>query len=144
MEIRKATIKDINLLSKLEKECFKDAWNPTMIKSSMENIGEFYIAELNNQIVGYYCVMNLDKECELLRICISKQYRKKGLGTLLIKNFIIYSKSRGWQKIFLEVSEQNSIAVDIYKKFNFDVVTKRKNYYSNGEDALMMVRYNEQ
>lgn len=144
MEIRKASNKDINLLSRLEKECFVDSWNSTMIKSSMENIGEFYIAEINDIVVGYYCVMNLDTECELLRICISKQYRKKGLGTQLMKKFVSYSQTRGWQKIFLEVSDQNSIAIDMYKKLNFDTVTKRKNYYSNGDDALMMVKYNEQ
>jgi ribosomal-protein-alanine N-acetyltransferase len=45
-------------------------------------------------------------------------------------------------KIFLEVRESNSPAIQLYVKKGFDLISRRKNYYpaDNGrEDALIMV-----
>ena len=40
----------------------------------------------------------------------------------------------------LEVRESNEKAIALYEKFGLSVKAKRKAYYDNGEDALLMVR----
>ena len=43
------------------------------------------------------------------------------------------------KKITLEVNINNTIALNLYKKFNFKEVAIRKGYY-NGIDAILMER----
>jgi ribosomal-protein-alanine N-acetyltransferase len=40
--------------------------------------------------------------------------------------------------VSLEVRESNRSAIGLYKKMEFAEIGKRKRYYENGEDALMM------
>ena len=41
------------------------------------------------------------------------------------------------KKIILEVSDQNTSALNLYKKYNFIEINRRKGYY-NGIDAIIM------
>ena len=41
-------------------------------------------------------------------------------------------------KITLEVNENNKIAINFYKKFNFQVDRLVPKYYDNGDGALVM------
>ena len=51
--------------------------------------------------------------------------------------FIIeYCKKQNITKINLEVNSSNTIAINLYKKFNFIQVGNRKNYYQNGDGLL--------
>jgi ribosomal-protein-alanine N-acetyltransferase len=46
---------------------------------------------------------------------------------------------RKGKHIFLEVKENNSIAISLYKKLNFHMIGLRRNYYSDSrENALLM------
>ena len=40
----------------------------------------------------------------------------------------------------LEVRVSNSVAIKFYEKHGFVKHSIRKNYYSNGEDAILMIR----
>ena len=42
--------------------------------------------------------------------------------------------------ITLEVRVSNAPAIAFYKKHKFSEITIKKNYYSDGEDAIYMVR----
>lgn len=44
------------------------------------------------------------------------------------------------ESITLEVRENNTAAIHLYEKNGFMEVTKRKGYYSNGEDAYLMIK----
>lgn len=43
--------------------------------------------------------------------------------------------------ITLEVNEMNSSALSLYKKYGFQTLGKRKNYYYNTKDAYIMTKY---
>ena len=45
-------------------------------------------------------------------------------------------KQQGVLKINLEVNSKNQPAINLYKKFGFEQVGRRKNYYKDG-DALL-------
>jgi ribosomal protein S18 acetylase RimI-like enzyme len=46
-------------------------------------------------------------------------------------------KNEKYTKIFLEVSEENIGAINLYNKLGFKVISERKGYY-NGIDAYVM------
>ena len=55
---------------------------------------------------------------------------------MLLDYIINYCKNINISQINLEVNSNNTIAINLYKKFGFKQVGLRKNYYSNG-DALL-------
>ena len=55
--------------------------------------------------------------------------------------FIIdFCKKQKISKINLEVNSSNTVAINLYKKFDFIQVGNRKNYYTNG-DGLLFTKY---
>ena len=75
------------------------------------------------------------KEIEIISILIDKKFRKKGIGKGLLNDLLSLANKKKIQHIFLEVSVENKIAINLYKKFNFIKVGERKDYYNlNGRD----------
>lgn len=49
-------------------------------------------------------------------------------------------ESNGAAKILLEVSVENEAALALYQDLRFEVVGRRKAYYSDGTDAILMTK----
>ena len=91
--------------------------------------------------VGYLKARVTRDEIEIISILIDKKFRKSGIGKSLLYKLINIALKKKIQNVFLEVSVENQIAINLYKKFNFIKVGKRKNYYfQNGKytDANIM------
>ena len=50
----------------------------------------------------------------------------------------IFVKTISGKHITLEVASQNTIAIHLYEKMGFQKISIRKNYYRNGDDAIIM------
>ena len=62
-----------------------------------------------------------------------------GIATSLLNHLVETSLSNNMKEIWLEVSTKNTPAINLYKKFGFEVMGIRKNYYQKlGEDAYNM------
>ena len=79
--------------------------------------------------VGYLKAKVTRDEIEIISILIDKKFRKAGIGKRLLYKLINIALKKKIQNVFLEVSVENQIAINLYKKFNFIRVGKRKNYY---------------
>ena len=91
--------------------------------------------------VGFLKARIIKDEIEIISILIDKKFRKKGIGKNLIDKILRIAKKNKIKHIFLEVSVENRIAINFYKKFNFNLIGDRKNYYNqNGRsiDAHIM------
>ena len=79
--------------------------------------------------VGYLKARVNADEIEIISIVVDKKFRKIGIGKSLLNKLLNIALIKKIQNIFLEVSVENKIAINLYKKFNFIRVGKRKNYY---------------
>ena len=79
--------------------------------------------------VGYIKARVTRDEIEIISIIIDKKFRKIGIGKSLLNKLLNIALKKKIQNIFLEVSVENQIAINLYKKFNFNKVGERKNYY---------------
>lgn len=140
---------DSDVILSLEKASFEthSAWNLRMIEESVQTSStKFFCACFEQQPIGYCVISDLDGEYELLRICVSKEYRRLGVAYGLIKfilNFINQNLSAGVCEPFmmLEVSETNYSAQKLYEKCGFKPIATRKNYYFEAgeyKDAIIM------
>jgi ribosomal-protein-alanine acetyltransferase len=78
-------------------------------------------------------------EAEILSFAVSPQYQGKGIGQVLLDNFVEFCINTEIRVIWLEVRKSNNQAQGFYSKNGFQISHIRKNYYQNPvEDALVM------
>lgn len=59
---------------------------------------------------------------------IYPQYRNKGIGTSLLKNFLIFLRQKNYTQISLSV-QKNNYAVNMYKKLGFKIISQNQSEY---------------
>lgn len=95
-----------------------------------EIIGAVWIRILSGKIKGYG---NIDGETPEFAISLFKEYRNRGIGTLLMTHMIDYLRKKGYKKASLNVKKAN-YAVKLYQKVGFEIIDE------NEEDFLMILK----
>ena len=73
-----------------------------------------------------------------MNIVTKKDKRNQGFAKFLLNELITIAEKQNCKTITLEVDENNLPAINLYKDFDFKEVGKRKNYYKNGNTAILM------
>jgi len=86
-----------------------------------------FVAEVEEKIVGYLAGSICEQIsyitetfAELDNMCINEEYRRFGIGTLLINEFKKYCKEKNIQNIKVTASAKNSRAIQFYMKNGFE------------------------
>lgn len=90
-------------------------------------------------LLGYAGFWLLVDEAHICTIAVHPQWRGQGLGELLLLSLLDYAVKSGGLRATLEVRVSNRVALGLYHKYGFKIVSRRKRYYSdNNEDAYIM------
>lgn len=92
----------------------------------------------NGRVVGYICPLLILDEGHILNVAVNPDCRGKGVGRLLVQRVLDDCCVSGAAFVSLEVRVSNVAAITLYRQMGFAEVGRRKRYYENGEDALMM------
>jgi putative acetyltransferase len=57
--------------------------------------------------------------CELVKMYLLPEYRRKGIGRALIEQCIAFAKENGFNQVYLETMPEFKRAVSIYNKLGF-------------------------
>ena len=76
----------------------------------------------------------------IAQIAIDPAYQRQHLGSLLMEEILKDAKAKKVRTITLEVRKNNEKAVNLYKKYGFKTLLVKEKYYSNGDDALYMIK----
>jgi len=91
------------------------------------------------QIIGMGCLWSIIEEAHITLLGIHPDYRRQGLGQLLLFTLLEDAIARQLKWATLEVNENNIAAIELYQKLGFQVAGKRKGYYQPaGDDALVL------
>ncbi len=116
------------------KENFENPWNKNLIS----NCKISKIVLFKEKPIAYICIDHILDEAEIQMIAVKKEFQGKGVGKFLLKTLIKYLKELEVKKIFLEVNENNETALKFYRRFGFREIYRRKKYYQNKDDAIIM------
>ena len=142
--VREARISDLESLYKIEIECFgSDAFTKNQLAyflSSPEFVN--LVAETDGIIVGFIIGSirhyNNQRIGHILSLDISKRYRRRKIGSRLLNELEkIYIQKRV-EICYLEVRADNTAALNLYRKFRFDIVGHLRNYYGIGVHGLRL------
>ena len=79
-------------------------------------------------------------EAEILTLAVAPERRRAGSGRALLSAAIVTATRYGAKSMFLEVSLTNEAAQALYQRLGFTQVGRRRRYYPDGGDALVMRR----
>ncbi len=98
-----------------------------------------WVAELDGRIVAMLVAWFIVDEIHIATIATHPDFRKQGIGEKVLSLTLQSAKEEGAITSFLEVREGNLAALEMYRKFGFEVDGRRTGYYKdNGEDAILM------
>lgn len=141
IEIYPMTIDDLECIKEELEEKFDKFWTYGILKTEIANINSRYIvAKCKDEIIGFAGVLFIVDEANIMNIVIRKDMRKKGVGTTMLKKIIDISIKQKAKFITLEVNYNNFPAIKLYKKFEFEEIGRRKKYYNNRDDAIIMTK----
>lgn len=134
------TISDLDEIKDSLEATFDEFWNYETLKEELESSFSKYIVSRNsdNIIVGFAGIKIVLDEADLMNIVTRKNMRGLGIASSMLEHIISYCKEHKIKTINLEVNSSNSIAISLYKKYNFKQVGLRKQYYDNTYDAILM------
>lgn len=142
MKIIKAKRNHLEQLVELEKERFDDKYSLKTLENDIKNPNNIILVVVEGEeIVGYINVFYIFEEANLQRIAVFKKYEGIGYASKLLKTIETYLVKKGVTKIYLEVSEANTRAIEFYKKNGYKETNRRKGYYSDLSDAIIMWKF---
>lgn len=132
---------DIKSIVKLEIETLGQSLGEEMLLNELNNrFAHYYVYEINNEVKGYISLNFDGYQAEILNFCVSLDCQRQGIGTKLLSYAINLLYAKGATSFVLEVRESNINAISLYKKLGFKQISVRKNYYSNLENALVLIK----
>ena len=139
MILRKGRESDLKNVLEIEVMAYKNPyWSQNMIFEVLADKTDkrLWIYEVDNDVVGFIIDMRHKNEISLLNIAIHKYLQGMGHGLKMLKKYI--KNLPGKCSIYLEVNKNNIKALNMYAKLNFEKVSIRKSYYTDGSDAINM------
>ena len=139
MILRKGIESDLKNVLNIEVMAYeKPYWNQNMLLEVLANKTDkrLWVYEVDNDVVGFIIDMRHKDEISILNIAIHKCLQGMGHGLKMLKKYI--KSLQGKYSIYLEVNKNNIKALNMYTKLNFERVSIRKSYYTDGGDAINM------
>ena len=147
INISQVGIEFSDLLSQMHDISFdglpEQSWSKDDFRKMLEITGtNAYVVDLHEQPIGFILVREAVDEAEIITFCILPKWCNNGYATLLLEWLIRKLQQRCFNRLFLEVRENNEAAIRVYKKCSFKIVGRRTGYYKNHNkgniDALVM------
>lgn len=85
--------------------------------------------------VAYAEVRRVAGEAHVLAMAVLPAWRGRGVASALLRAAL-----SGARAAYLEVRESNAAGRGFYARHGFEVAGRRRGYYADGEDALLMTR----
>ncbi|HQV80721.1 MAG TPA: ribosomal protein S18-alanine N-acetyltransferase [Agitococcus sp.] len=134
------TTADINAVCAIEQQVQYAPWTPKLFSDSLER-HLCWVAQKNQQVVGFFVVQFIVDEAHLLNIAVDPTQQKQGIGRVLLDNVQQQAIAKKANTIFLELRATNQRALALYQMAGFNEIGLRKNYYpaaQGKEDAVIM------
>lgn len=146
LHIRSAIAEEIPEILALDQLCFNGIWSEDGYRREIDSDkSSLLILSIEDnaasKIIGIGCSWSILEEAHITLLGIDPNYHRQSLGSLLLYTLLKDAVNRQLERATLEVVTSNQVAINLYKKFGFEVAGTRKNYYpKTGEDALILWR----
>lgn len=140
VEIRRMQKEDVVQVAQMEQEYFSEPWSEQAFLDALEKKEYLYMVAVQDKEVVAYCGMyRVLDEGNITQVAVRSDMRGRGIGRILLQDFMQNGKANDVQAYTLEVRVSNEPAVRLYEACGFETECIRKDFYSKPkEDAYIM------
>lgn len=140
MKIRTALTQDAGTIAAIDaSQIFGAHWSAAQIQSELaQPAGHVLVCDEQGVIAGFIAFRCAAGVGEILNLAVRPDKLRRGAGTLLVRGALEFMRRQGPVQLSLEVNERNLPARALYEKTGFAVLARRKKFYNNADDALIM------
>lgn len=133
MTIRPARVSDLDAIAAIQDQSPEAShWPPDQYLAYT-----VLIAENESHCNGFIVTRELAPgEYEILNLAVRNEARRTGAGRALAHSAMA-GRPGAW---YLEVRESNAVALEFYKSLGFEVAGRRPKYYTDPEEAAIVMR----
>ena len=140
--IREMVETDIQTIIKYDLIMLGQTLGEDIVKDRLSNskLMKYFVMENENSkdFIGQICIWIDENKAQINNLYNTHKYQNQKLGKQFLDYIFRYFKSININEVTLEVRKSNTVAINLYKQYNFKQIALRKNYYKNGEDAIFM------
>ncbi|HUK85412.1 MAG TPA: ribosomal protein S18-alanine N-acetyltransferase [Candidatus Acidoferrum sp.] len=145
MEIRieTASVKLLDKIYKIEEQCFdEEAFTKRQIAFLLSDYNTIVLsAKLESEIAGFIMAqIEIENDTlfgHIITINVLPAFRKKGIGSKMLQEIEAILKQKGISECHLEVREDNSAALRLYKKSGYQKMGKLEKYYGKARGLYL-------
>ncbi|MCL2664675.1 MAG: ribosomal protein S18-alanine N-acetyltransferase [Defluviitaleaceae bacterium] len=140
--IKKMQMKHVDRVYEIEESSFAVPWTKKDFYGEVRRKNAYYLVAVDDAteyVAGYGGLWHIVNEGHINNIAVDENYRRMGIGSLLVEGLIRLATNKKMIGLTLEVRMGNLAAYALYAKHGFKIEGIRKNYYSEPkEDAIIM------
>lgn len=142
--IRNVSKNDLAEILEIEKVCHARPWDE---KAFNVEISKFFSAlsfffaardKASDRLLGYIIADKIADYAHISNVAVAPEFRKNGIATGLLKQVERQVFAAGLSSLTLEVRENNEAALEMYKKFGYEIKGRRPKFYEDKYDGLIM------
>jgi ribosomal-protein-alanine N-acetyltransferase len=143
IEIRKCNLTDLEKVFYLEKSVFGDeAYSYLILRQLYDVCGDLFRVAVTSkcEIAGYTigCLKCHTLDAWILAMAVSPHYQRQGIGKQLISSIFNEFKNLEIKKVFLTVTSDNKIAINLYIGIGFSLISYENDYFGKGSSRNVM------
>lgn len=146
VRIRPMQATDIEEVTAIDRISFSLPWPERAFQYELnENAASLlWVAEISHsegerRVVGLVVAWMILDEAHIASLAVHPDFRRKGIGERLLLTILEDAVHKGAGQAMLEVRASNSAAINLYRRFGFEITGRRIRYYrDNNEDAVLM------
>ena len=105
-----------------------------IVKEIISDTDSVYNYMKDEIVLGYLEIRLVDGVVDIMNLFVSEEERRKGIAESLMNEMI---SKENYNRIMLEVNENNQAAIRLYTKLGFKEISFRERYYDE-DTALIM------
>ena len=146
LQFRPMGAADAESASALEGVCFEgaghEAWTPGMFLSELGDDAavprSWWVAHDDGRLLGLAGGMVVEHDVQIMDVAVDPGHRREGIARKLLAHVSYDAQMLGCTTASLEVEEGNEGAIALYSALGFTEAGRRRNYYGQGRDAVVM------
>jgi ribosomal-protein-alanine N-acetyltransferase len=157
--LRPLVVADLTAILPIERELFPDdpPWSAGTFRSELAGVPgtRWYCVAVDTSIdttrntndsgtiVGYAGLMHTGgpgEPADVQTIAVVTSHRRAGIGSSMLNALIDEAKRRRAESLMLDVRADNAAAIAFYTRFGFEERARRRRYFADGTDGVVMSR----
>jgi ribosomal-protein-alanine N-acetyltransferase len=138
--VERASPADLSRIHGIAAQSFDAPWSEAAFAEEFRSAESvLWVArDAAHEVRGYLVGRRMLDEVHVLSLGVETSWRRRGAATALLVTALEAERKAGARLVALEVRAGNAPALAFYARHGFRAVGRRRRYYPDGEDAILL------